>query len=113
MGSGKYQAFGLPSFDPQDEIEFRFANGWAPRGFRYADLDMVFLLPPGNVLLLRFRGEAGGDVDVIGQNLAIVCEYIKANRIGWVAEAASWDFDDVKATVVWNIAVRDVVASIT
>ena len=106
---GTYRAFGLPSLDRLEEIEFRFADGRAARGFRYGNLEMGYLMPPGNVMLLRFRCEAGDfvNVNVVGQNLAIVYEYLKAHRIGWVAEAGSWDFDDLKATVVHSIDVRD------
>ena len=109
MVGGKYRAIGLPSFDRLETIEFRFADGRAARGFCYAGLEMGYLLPPGNVILLRFMCEAGDfvNVNVIGQNLSIFYAYIKAHRIGWVAEAASWDFDDVKATVVQSIDVRD------
>jgi hypothetical protein len=107
MGDVTSRVFSEPSLDRLEAIEFRFADGREPQRFRYADLEICDLLGNYHVIWLRFRCGAGeyAYVNVNGNNLAFPYEGIKAQRISWVAEAASWDVDDLKAPWVHTITV--------
>jgi hypothetical protein len=108
-----YKAYARASNKPLPTLVLLLANASA-RGFSYANLDTLDLLPSGDpgqgpVIVLAFSGITPTEIRLHGRNLDALYVALGAHRTAWIRErSASRDFIPATETVITGIKINKI-----